>query len=196
MQSVLLARHGETRANRSDVLHGRTETGLTDKGIRQAENLAENLKHRKIEKIYASDLERASKTAEIVTEKINVPVEKDSRLRERDFGKFENSHKKERRKALDHADQLDNWRPEGGENLGDLRDRVREVVEEMQEEVEDTGMIIAHSWINRALIFELLDAEPGHAHQLDQENTCLNELRKTDFRGWRLKKLNNTSHVE
>ena len=46
--------------------------------------------------IYCSDLQRAEQTAEILAERLGIPLIKDSRLRERSFGQAEGTTEAER----------------------------------------------------------------------------------------------------
>jgi probable phosphoglycerate mutase len=87
--ALLLVRHGETDWNADGRLQGQTDRPLTDYGRRQARELAEQLADEGLEAIYASDLARARETAEIVGERLGLPVELDPDLREKDWGTWE-----------------------------------------------------------------------------------------------------------
>jgi broad specificity phosphatase PhoE len=70
---VYVARHGETSDNRNSTL--RTDDAkLTDKGIKQAEKLANKLADTPISHVYVSSLPRAIHTADIILNKQN-PIE-------------------------------------------------------------------------------------------------------------------------
>ncbi len=62
---IILMRHGETEDNAAKLFR-RAEAKLTDKGIDQAKELADNVKKYNITKIYSSDLPRAVETSKIV----------------------------------------------------------------------------------------------------------------------------------
>src|SRR5213079_3071563 len=66
-----------------------TDRPLSDFGRRQARQLAEELDGEQFDAIYASDLARARETAEIVGERLGLPVELDPDLREKDWGTWE-----------------------------------------------------------------------------------------------------------
>ncbi len=89
MTELLLVRHGETDWNAVGRLQGHTDRPLTDFGRRQARQLAAELEREELEAIYSSDLARARETAEIVGERLGLPVELDSDLREKDWGTWE-----------------------------------------------------------------------------------------------------------
>ena len=86
---LLLVRHGETDWNADGRLQGQTDRPLSDFGRRQARQLADDLEDEEIEAIYASDLARARETAEIVGERLGLPVVLDPDLREKDWGTWE-----------------------------------------------------------------------------------------------------------
>jgi len=87
--TLLLVRHGETDWNAEGRLQGHTDRPLSDFGRRQARQLAEALEGEELEAIYSSDLARARETAEIVGERLGLPVELDPDLREKDWGTWE-----------------------------------------------------------------------------------------------------------
>jgi uncharacterized phosphatase len=70
--TLLLVRHGETDWNADGRLQGHTDRPLSDYGRRQAAQLA-----------------RARETAEIVAERLRLPVVLDPDLREKDWGNWE-----------------------------------------------------------------------------------------------------------
>ncbi|HZT93458.1 MAG TPA: histidine phosphatase family protein [Gaiellaceae bacterium] len=89
MTTLLLVRHGETDWNADGRLQGQTDRPLSDYGRRQARQLAEELGGEELEAIYSSDLARARETAEIVGERLGLPVVLDPDLREKDWGNWE-----------------------------------------------------------------------------------------------------------
>jgi broad specificity phosphatase PhoE len=87
--TLLLVRHGETDWNAEGRLQGHTDRPLNDFGRRQAKELAQRLAGEGVDAIYASDLVRAKETAEIVGERLGLPVVIDPDLREKDWGTWE-----------------------------------------------------------------------------------------------------------
>ena len=89
MLNIYLARHGQDEDNVVGILNGIRDKPLTQKGIEQAQNLAEKIKEAEInfDKIYSSPLQRAYKTAETIADTLNIDKpEKLQDLIERDFG--------------------------------------------------------------------------------------------------------------
>jgi broad specificity phosphatase PhoE len=89
MTTLLLVRHGETDWNAEGRLQGHTDRPLNDYGRRQATDLADRLAGEEIAAIYASDLARATETAEIVGARLGLPVVVDPDLREKNWGSWE-----------------------------------------------------------------------------------------------------------
>lgn len=86
MTTLLLTRHGETDWNSQRRWQGHADQPLNDVGRAQARALAEELAGRTIDVVYSSDLVRAYETAVIVADRLGLPVEVDSGLREVDVG--------------------------------------------------------------------------------------------------------------
>src|SRR5213078_2372373 len=89
MTTLLLVRHGETDWNAAGRLQGHTDRPLSDYGREQARRLADELSSEGVDAIYTSDLARARETAEIVAERLHLPVVLDPDLREKNWGTWE-----------------------------------------------------------------------------------------------------------
>ncbi|TNV18914.1 phosphoglycerate mutase GpmB [Buttiauxella sp. B2] len=89
MLQVYLVRHGETQWNAERRIQGQSDSALTEKGERQAEQVAERAKTLGITHVIASDLGRTRRTAEIIALACGVDVTLDERLRELDMGVLE-----------------------------------------------------------------------------------------------------------
>jgi broad specificity phosphatase PhoE len=87
--TLLLVRHAETDWNADGRLQGQTDRPLSDFGRRQAQRLAGEHEREEIEAIYSSDLSRTRETAEILGERLGLPVALDPELREKDWGTWE-----------------------------------------------------------------------------------------------------------
>ncbi len=89
MRTILyLVRHGETVDNAAQIMQGQTQGELNDVGIRQAEQLRDDLRGERFDAVVASDLHRAVQTAEIVAQSRGLSVTTTPLLRERDWGSF------------------------------------------------------------------------------------------------------------
>lgn len=82
---IHLVRHGETPGNARRFLQF-PETPLSERGIEQARRLGERLARHEVARILSSDYARAEATAACIAEATGAPLERESLLRERDFG--------------------------------------------------------------------------------------------------------------
>lgn len=83
---LYLIRHGETDWNRSGRIQGHLDTPLNERGIAQAQALAEHLPDLPYHALYSSDLRRAMHTAEFIAQRTGLRIQAKSCLRERDLG--------------------------------------------------------------------------------------------------------------
>jgi probable phosphoglycerate mutase len=91
MLQVYLVRHGETQWNAERRIQGQSDSPLTEKGERQAWQVANAPEALGITHIIASDLGRTRRTAEIIAEACGCDITLDSRLRELDMGVLESA---------------------------------------------------------------------------------------------------------
>ena len=83
-------RHGETELNRQKRWQGSgTDCDLNAAGVRQAEELLEKFRGKKLEVIFSSPLIRARHTAEVVAGGLGLPVIVRENLRECFYGEAE-----------------------------------------------------------------------------------------------------------
>ena len=129
MTQLILIRHGETGFNREGRFQGWIDAPLNEHGRRQAERLAVQLAHERIDALYCSDLLRARQTAAPAAAALGLPVQADARLREQGFGVLEGLTPAEARERQPEA--LDGWcryqadiAPPGGESMRAFHDRV------------------------------------------------------------------------
>ena len=89
IMKIYIIRHGQDDAS---VRGGWSNTSLTALGIQQSNKLADELFQNQSEynifKIYSSDLKRARQTAQIIADKLSVPIEFISDFREVDNGEL------------------------------------------------------------------------------------------------------------
>ena len=85
---LLLIRHAESVGNRELRLQGQVEFPLTERGRRQAKELAASLAERQVIAVYSSPIRRALDTAETIAGRLGLTVEVQTALQEYDFGKL------------------------------------------------------------------------------------------------------------
>ncbi len=126
MVTLVLIRHGQSLWNAENKFTGWTDIGLSEKGIKEAQDAGKKLEDVEFDVVHTSALIRAQKTAEIIIENNkkseNIPVYKDKRLNERHYGSLQGLNKKETAEKYG-AEQVHIWRrsfdvpPPDGESL-------------------------------------------------------------------------------
>ncbi|MEK7201213.1 MAG: histidine phosphatase family protein [Patescibacteria group bacterium] len=89
MLKIYLARHGQNEDNAEGILNGHRDRPLTEQGLRQAHQLADGIVREgyTFDAVYSSPLSRAHTTAQVVCERLELPVPVVvDLLIERDFG--------------------------------------------------------------------------------------------------------------
>ena len=81
-------RHGEV-VGAEDRYNGHIDIDITQNGVEQMHRLADTLAGRNISAVYASDLKRSVKGAEIIANRIGIAFSPLRELRERSVGSWE-----------------------------------------------------------------------------------------------------------
>lgn len=154
MKHIFIARHGLTDWNLVPKVQGVTNIPLNEGGIKQAYALAEVVKNQpfKFDKILYSPLVRAAKTAQIVAEENNIPLQEEPRLIEQNFGKWEGFDASTGDKSFHQAKQqfLDSY--ENGESMMRLGQRIYNLLDELKaRDTDETYLLITHGGIARVI---------------------------------------------
>jgi broad specificity phosphatase PhoE len=123
---LLLVRHGESEGNRDRTFTQNPDVPLTAFGRQQARAAARRLADRyRPSRIVASPFTRARQTAEIIAGEFGLTVEFEAAFREQSFGVFAGQpYDALVSDAAYHEGPRWNWRPQGGESLIDVYERV------------------------------------------------------------------------
>ncbi|MBN2242179.1 MAG: histidine phosphatase family protein [Acidobacteria bacterium] len=160
-----LVRHGETAENIKMRYLGRRDAPLTEKGVRQAGQVAEALSFFPVRSIYTSPLKRTADTAAMIGEACGAAVCTDTRLIEGSFGRWEGLSRDEViGSGGGDAALLARWErhasacPPGGESLEEIRTRVLGLVNELIEnELQFPAVLVSHVGPIKALLASALD---------------------------------------
>jgi len=177
---VFIIRHGEVEHAGDGRLNGHQDVALSGRGEQQMTEVAEALAQRPLTALYASDLYRARRGAELTAQKSGLKLNLMPELREIDFGQLSGLGWKE---VLDKmggdAERLLNWvdnRFPGGENLLDLKNRVMPAFQRIKEKESGEIAVFAHGGTNRLIIFSELGLELKNFFMFEQSYGCVNIL--------------------
>lgn len=138
---IYLVRHGQSVGNLNHLFLGHKDLDLSDLGRKQAERVCEYFQGIAIDRIYASDLQRAYHTACPLAKEKGIEIIKNPRLREVYAGEWEGMPYPELFEKYPESAAL--WwedtglaRPNGGESVAELQERVYSEVLRLAEENE------------------------------------------------------------
>ncbi|GER74225.1 hypothetical protein BpPP18_22920 [Weizmannia acidilactici] len=159
---------------------------MSELGIRQAELAAEALKDVPFDAAYSSTLSRAYDTAEILLRGRNLPIGKDPRIVETDFGMWEGERLEDF--SVKFPDNWEAWlRDPGttkagytGENAVQVYTRFRECVDELaQKHPDGTILVVAHSMAVRFFVAGTLQVPFKNYRMIPQDNTGITIYKQT-----------------
>ena len=149
---IYSTRHGQTEFNRQELILGTTDIELNGTGVEQAEELADRVAEiGGIDLIIASPMKRAMATAKAVAAKTGLEIITDDRLREWNYGRYEEKS----RFAEGFAENKVNFgvRMGGtGESLLQLSHRVYSALDDIIAEYSNkTVLIVSHGGVCRII---------------------------------------------
>lgn len=148
--TILLVRHGETDGNAARVLQ-RPDAPLNERGMGQAEQLAQRLSAHGFVSILCSDLLRARMTAAPLAARSGIAVEESPLLQERNFGDL---------RGMPYAALTENpfapdFAPPNGEDWPTFHARVADAfafIVSRRRSANGTLVVVTHGLVCRALV--------------------------------------------
>jgi len=127
----VVQRHGQTTLNAKKAYRGRLDPHLDDKGKKQAQDAADNLKNEgiKVERVVSSPLLRALETADTIAEAYDLPVTQDRGILSFDVGFLGGKNKEDFGEILTYFIEHSGSVIPDGESLEDLEQRTFEFFE-------------------------------------------------------------------
>lgn len=191
MTTVLLARHGETAWNRERRAQGWAPIPLNERGREQATALADYLTERyAIDRIRASDLDRAAETAQIVADGgfPHLKPELEPYWRERGLGVYQGLTYEELSERFPAFALVGprtpepDARPDKGESLLDVKERVLNGWSDVTAGDDNrTTVIVAHGGPIKLLLGHLKGLDPAESiDRLAKDNCALTEIEVVD----------------
>jgi len=202
MKELVLVRHGESEHHVQGLTGGWTNTGLTDLGIKQAELTGNRLQSFVLGRtpiLYASDLERAVETAQIIGKILGITPLYDEALRELNWGIAIDMTLEEAQKLeLPKTKPLIDWVPfTGAESRRMLYERLAKFLNKIDEKREELVVIVSHGNAIRSCIYWWLEIPVTKQSQFDFDiDTCsITHLRINDWEEKTLSVLNSSDHL-
>jgi broad specificity phosphatase PhoE len=164
---ITLLRHGESEGNLAGVLQGQSDYPLTAAGINQAKKLAAYWKSAEVhfDLIVSSPLKRASQTAEIISDYLEVPIEFDQAWKERNFGYLQDANLQELNERVPPVDFFHPYEPigENGESQLDLYMRAGQALQNILRLPSGSYLVVSHGGILNKALYVILGITPqGH----------------------------------
>ena len=164
MTKIYLVRHCESEGNKSRIFQGQHDADISEKGAKQLEFLAERFKDVPLDKIYASRLMRANKTAKAIADVKGMRVETNNDFIEINLGDFDGlpfDYIFDSNPDLKQAWYYEpyNFAPKGGESMQQVYDRASKGLEKIiadPDNKDKTVLIVAHGCCLRNMMCYVL----------------------------------------
>lgn len=212
MGRIYLLRHGETTANRDQIIQGpRIDAALSPRGQAQAQQAGAALADKPIHAVYTSPLIRARQTAEAVvsnhhtrrnevSDRSPVSLQVVPEFYEMDYGHFIGRGYNEVRSDMEQV--LDAWRmgfPQepfpGGESAVLAQHRIKGFAERILATAKhDDVAVVGHGRINRVILATWTGSGLTRLEEFPQSNASITEVVVED--DVRVARLNDTSHLD
>lgn len=176
MVKIIFETHSSSLDNENHLSSGHNDVALSPLGEQQAKQIGERYKDQELDAIFCSDLQRSYKTAEIAFGS-KLPIIKDSRLRECDYGDLT------RRPSSEVEPQRINHITEpfpNGESYEQSSKRMKSFLDNLKKNYDGKKvMVIGHAatryglehWIKGISLEELVTSswkwQPGWTYQLN-----------------------------
>ena len=191
--TLYLLRHGETELNRTDRLQGRVDEPLNRRGAAQARECAARLAAAglRFDKVIASPLDRAIRTAELVTGLPRDAILVDERITEIDYGPWETLPFEridaEMMAFLRDPDHVP--APAEMESIPHLMDRTGDFLHAMAQDPAEKVLAVTHGVAIRAILGHLLGKHHQAVWGMPVENCVVYAAERRDGRFLPAKKL-------
>ena len=190
MSLIICMRHGQAYNNVQKLLVGRNlESHLTDLGREQVRNTSQILKTINIDQIYSSPVIRTVETAEIVSDIINMPFQKDERLFEIELGKLVgmyyedliNKHGNLFVKFYSDDDNENSLLEFEVESFRAVKQRISELLKEISiKHQNENVLLVSHLDPIKAAISLIMNIKHSSVYNIQVPNASLNIFKNYD----------------
>jgi len=198
---VFVVRHGETQWVRERRFAGSRDIPLADEGRRQCEAAGRALADSGVTAVYASPLQRARASAELIAQPHNLPVRIAPAFTEMAYGPWEGLTREEARAQFPEA--WAQWRSTphlldlpGAETLSGVAARVAAGIAELQgAHAGQAVVLVSHSIVARVMVLEALGLGLDRIWTLDAAPAGITEIEYEP--GWAtVHRMNTVAHLE
>jgi len=198
---LFVVRHGETAWSRERRFAGSRDVALEPEGLRQCEAVARALAPQAVVAVYASPLERARASAEVIAKPHRLPVEIDPAFGEMAFGEWEGLTREEVAARFPAA--YEEWRHAphlvriaGGETLSQVAERARGAVQALAAtHTGETIVLVTHAIVTRLIVLDALGLGPERLWTVDATPAGITEIEYEP--GWAtVHRMNTLAHLE
>lgn len=198
---IVLVRHGATDWNLQGRCQGSSDRDLSEVGVRQAEQLAELLRHENFHALYSSSLRRARQTAELISRPHKLPILIEDNVRELDHGELEGLTFNEIKQ--NYGEFLTRWRSEpaevlvpGGERLADVAARawsgLKQIVRRHPE--AERILVVSHNFPILGIVCHVTNTHLNDYRTFHLDPCSVTRLQYDGNGDWQLTHINNQNY--
>lgn len=185
MKTIYFIRHAQSEANEKDILASRQDFPLTEKGRRDAEAIAVELKEiASLDRIVCSPLLRAQQTATPIAKAFGLEVETDERITEQELGVYAGltyAELDERDDYMHDRTKRWTWVPDGGgESYEMIARRLEPFFQSLETFEGDSILFVTHAVTLRLIKATLEQTLPEYPREIAKNG----EIWKINFTGF------------
>lgn len=183
--NIYLVRHGQSEGNISGNVYGATDYPLTALGREQAAMIQAHFKDIPLTAVYSSPLQRAYVIGEMIAKTHDLHVIKDNRLKELDFGIYDDMPLEDVKAKIGQDGYLDiinpfvDVHPKGGIDHQVFRKQLHDFLDELVQGKEDSDEAVAitcHLGIIRVLLQKAIHYDPAYVRLYKTSPGCILRL--------------------
>ena len=200
---VYLLRHGRSLGNANGFLQGQQDFPLTEEGRKQARVLAERWQAGGVhlDLILTSPLSRVRDTAEIIAARLDVPIEVDELLLERDVGSLSGEPVNRHEELVSHRPFTTPYQSFSGDGEGDwqLFLRAGQVLSNLLQRKPGSYLLVSHGGLLNQLthaIFGIIPQANRQGVRFKLDNASFSQFDYyPDEHVWDVVTVNNHDHL-
>ena len=179
---LYLLRHGAIQSGAGGKRYlGRTDLPLSAAGVAQARAWAAFFAAGTLNAICSSDLTRCMETARVIGEACLLPVHAAPAFREIDPGdwdglRFDAVKARWPDAFRQRGENIDDYRPPGGESFRDLQSRAWSAFETLSRQIRGKTLIVTHAGVIRVLLCRLLVVPLANLFTIEQDYGALTTI--------------------